>query len=48
VPIDLGELSAHLVGKIFKPSNQERQRSPQSFLIEQSLALVLQISQTLT
>jgi hypothetical protein len=28
VPIDLGELSAHLAGKILKPSDQERQRAP--------------------
>jgi hypothetical protein len=47
VPIDLGELSAHLAGKILKPSDQERQRAPQRFLIKQSLALLLQTSQAL-
>src|SRR5688572_6799382 len=46
VPIDLGELSAHLAGKILEPSDQERQCGPQRLVIEQSLALLLQTGQT--
>jgi hypothetical protein len=48
VPVDLGELSAHLAGKILEPSDQERQCGPQRVLIEQSLALLLQTGQTPT
>jgi len=46
VPIDLGELSAHLAGKILEPSDQERQCGPQRLLIEESPALLLQTGQT--
>ena len=46
MPIDLGELSAHLAGKILEPSDQERQCGPQRLLIEESPALLLQTGQT--
>ncbi len=46
MPIDLGELSTYLAGKILKPSDQERQCGSQRVLIEQSLSLLLQFSQT--
>ena len=47
MPIDLGELSAHLAGKILEPSDQERQCGLQRLLIEQGLALLLQTTQAL-